>query len=173
MFQKDQAKFFFRGLGVGMIFTILLVFSYQQMSSPNQLSKEEIIAKAKEYGMVEALDNKLDEMSNLQTQTPSPEPVPTSTPVMAEETTEPVEPSNSPQVTYVPKDGYVEVVINRGDSIGKIASTLKEAGVIEEEDQFKTYLVENKYVPKIRAGTYKIKQGSKYATIVQIISGKS
>lgn len=172
MFRKDQGKGFLRGLGVGMVFTVLLFVLYQQIKNPSELSKEEIIAKAKEYGMVEAMDQKLDEMSNLQPQTPSPEPVPTSIPVTPEQTGEPLEPSKSPEVPYVSEDGYVEVVINRGDSLGRIASTLKAAGILNEEAKFKRYLVENKYVPKIRAGTYKIKQGSKYATIAKIISGK-
>ena len=47
-------KYFIRGLGVGMIFATL-IFLVAYITSPNKLkTDEEIIARAKELGMIEA-----------------------------------------------------------------------------------------------------------------------
>ena len=58
--------YFLRGLGVGIVVTTLVVTIHNATkpasSINNGMSKEEIMEKAKEYGLVEPIDNKLDEI---------------------------------------------------------------------------------------------------------------
>ncbi len=61
-------KYFMRGLGVGILFCTLIMFAAYQ-TSPNRLfTDEEVMARAKELGMVEA-DSDLDKLFQDDTQT--------------------------------------------------------------------------------------------------------
>lgn len=68
MKKRDITKivYFLRGLGIGIIVTIIIVSIHDSRkpvsSQKTPMSKEEIIEKAKEYGLVDAIDKKLNEI---------------------------------------------------------------------------------------------------------------
>ena len=74
MKKPDMTKiaYFLRGLGIGILVTIIIVTIHDSRGGTTKketsMSKEEIIVKAKEYGLVEPIDNKLDQI--LATATP-------------------------------------------------------------------------------------------------------
>ena len=68
--------YFLRGLGIGIIVTII-VLTIHKAREPisdidHSMTKEEIIQKAKDYGLVEPLDNKLNKI--LPSSKPSKDP---------------------------------------------------------------------------------------------------
>lgn len=169
-----HGMYFLRGLGVGIAFTGLMFAVLDSNPSKPEtvaMTKEEIIEKAKEYGMVEDMDFKLDEIMK-PTESPSPSPT-------LEPTTKPsTKPTTSPEVTPTlaptirPQYGVVTIEIERGDSMKVIAHKLNDAELIEDTDRFIAYVTENEYAPKIIAGTYEIQKGSSYSTIVKKLRGK-
>lgn len=65
----------------------------------------------------------------------------------------------------------VTVVIMRGAYSYDICVQLAEAGLIENAREFDSYLCENGYAEKVRAGTYRITPGTSEEQIVRIITG--
>lgn len=49
-------RYFLRGLGVGIVFATIVCLTANQSDVHSEMSKEEIMAKAKEYGMIEPND---------------------------------------------------------------------------------------------------------------------
>lgn len=80
-------KYFLRGLGVGFLFcSLIFVAAYQ--TSPNKLlTDEDVIARAKELGMVEA-PTKMEELLNEQTSEESSESLTTEAPTEMQSTEE-------------------------------------------------------------------------------------
>ncbi len=68
MKKPDMIKivYFLRGIGIGVIVTIIILSIHRAGEPVSELNKtmtkEEIIKKAKEYGLVEPMDKKLDEI---------------------------------------------------------------------------------------------------------------
>ncbi len=68
MKKPDMIKilYFLRGLGIGIIVTIIVVTIHKAKEpisdTDHSMTKEEIIQKAKDYGLVEPLDNKVAEI---------------------------------------------------------------------------------------------------------------
>ena len=79
MKKPDMIKivYFLRGIGIGVIVTIIILSIHkagEPVSDINKtMSKEEIIEKAKEYGLVEPMDKKLDEIFATTSPTNSPQ----------------------------------------------------------------------------------------------------
>ncbi len=62
----SKITYFLRGLGIGIIVTCLILVIHngreEVSSTDSSLTREEIIEKAKEFGLVEPIDNKLDKI---------------------------------------------------------------------------------------------------------------
>ncbi|MBR1865682.1 MAG: endolytic transglycosylase MltG [Lachnospiraceae bacterium] len=64
----------------------------------------------------------------------------------------------------------VSITIKGGDSSMTICQTLQKAGLIENASEFDTYLIENGYASRIRAGTYNLKTGMSFQNLADAIS---
>lgn len=158
-------KYYLRGLGVGIIFTTL-VMSISCVIHNNNLSDEEIIEKAIELGMVMP-ESQSESESEAQSESESQsEP---------EVTTESQQPSETEAESETNQTVHVETVqyilhINSGDSSWAIAKELYKNGMIDSQTAFSKYMSENGYAKRLRAGTYTITKGMTYEEIAEMIT---
>ena len=172
---RNRLSYFLRGLGVGIVFTTILFTVGSRGQSKkidvDKLSKDEIIELAKEYGMVESLDQKLDaiESSMQPTSTPAPSSTvePTQKPTM-KPTVEPTVTSESSANTS--QKTYATIVVKPGNGAEVIADQLKNSGIIDNKSEFLSYLQKNNYTKKILVGSYQIPEDATYKQIARTLT---
>lgn len=179
-------KYYLKGLGMGIIFTTIIM-TISCVIHNNNLSEQEIIEKAKELGMVmpdteqesegglfgnknnseslkESGTEETSDNQNSSAETQEPE---TAEPIVSQsETTEPE--SQTPPI-HVEVTQYILHIVP-GDTPRMIASELYENGVIDSASDFRDYLDDNGYAKKIRTGTYTITIGMTYEEIAKMIT---
>lgn len=64
----------------------------------------------------------------------------------------------------------VEIVIESGDVSRMVSAKVFEAGLVDSADEFNSYLGSNDYDNMLQPGTYKIKKGSSFRQIAQILT---
>ena len=90
MRKPDRTKlvYFLRGLGIGIIVTVIILSIHAvikpESKAAEKMTKEQIIEKAKEYGLVEPLDNKLDQVLGTEQPKESANAVSSDAPVKSE-----------------------------------------------------------------------------------------
>lgn len=160
-----KLRYYLRGVGIGIVFTGLVFGVVSQDEKVTEvMTKEEIITKAKEYGLVEVIDHKLNDLLS---------PTPTSTDVP--ETSATPMPTDSPIETIAPDTNrivYYKFTVNQGDTPRIISQKLEKEGIIESAEEFLQFLKENEYTRKLKAGTYEIKEHSTISTIAKVLRGK-
>lgn len=173
---KITFGYFLRGLGIGILFTtiICIIHTNRLQKEYTPLSQEEIIEKAKEYGMVEALDQTLDalekEENNKAQSTPAPA---TELPTTSSPENEKTESNMKEDNTQDKEDNKVtleRIEIEKGDSLKEVARKLKEVHIIEDEGAFKEYFNRKKLGSKVMIGTYNIPIGYSYSDIAKLIT---
>ncbi|MBE5923713.1 MAG: endolytic transglycosylase MltG [Lachnospiraceae bacterium] len=192
-------KYYLRGIGIGIIFASIVLLSAYHGKISGKISDEEVIARAKKLGMVEANEpiNKLittEATTEVSTQVVSEEVT-----TVSEETTETTEESTKKSkkkkkkkeettteatteattetttevTTEAKKDNSnqtVEITVERGSSSYPICQKLQELGIIDDASKFDDYLIEHGYANRISVGTHKVKKGMDYKTIADLIS---
>jgi len=64
----------------------------------------------------------------------------------------------------------VEIVIESGDVSRMVSAKVFEAGLVDSADEFNSFLGDNDYDNMLQPGTYKIKKGSSFRQIAQILT---
>ncbi|MDO5522264.1 MAG: hypothetical protein Q4G58_17350 [bacterium] len=205
MRKNTKLAYFLRGLGFGIVFVSAVVgisgnSKSQKGDKANtvvrDMTREEIIKKAKEIGMVEGVDMKLDAILDA-TATPDTGATPTSAEnkeasSKPEASKAPVDtnkasavPSKAPSKTNKPsssdqpvdqsvvkvEDGKKLFTIKEGQPATEVVRGLVDAGLIDDEKAFHKFLQENKYLTKIIAGDHKITLDGSYKTIAKELCG--
>lgn len=168
--KHTKLAYFLRGLGCGILFvTILMTVSARKSEKQDaavqlvELSKEEIIAKAKEYGMEEGVGMKVDQLLDAtQSQEPTESPKPEET--VDTKHTEVPKATSTPEVESASE---LEFEVESGQSSREIADALEKIGLVEDAQEFNQYLEEYGYSTKIKAKTHHIPAGSSYKTIAK------
>ena len=192
-------KYYLRGLGVGIVVTALIM-GISLGGKKESLSNEEIKARAKELGMVEASTTLADELTGadklpemeeqqdltepspvMQQETPQPtlQPTPQPTP---ESTAEPLpeptqQPANQssesedPEAISKENKESITIEVNKGDGSFTVCKRLEEAGLIASAANFDTFLCENGYDKRIRAGSFEIPADADPEQIARILIG--
>lgn len=187
-------KYYLRGIGIGIIFASIVLLSAYRGKFSGRITDEEIIARAKQLGMVEANDpiNKLittEASTEVTTQTVTEEISSEATTQKAKKKKEKTEETTSKEqteatteattevtteaTTEAKKDDSgqtVEITVERGSSSYPICQKLQELGIIDDASKFDDYLIENGYANRISVGTHKVKKGMDYKTIADLIS---
>ena len=188
-------KYYLRGLGVGIVVTALIM-GISLGGKKESLSNEEIKARAKELGMVEASTTLADELTGadklpemeeqqdlaepspvMQQETPQPTPQPT-----PESTAEPLpeptgQPANQPSESEDPEaiskenKESITIEVNKGDGSFTVCKRLEEAGLIASAANFDTFLCENGYDKRIRSGSFEIPADADPEHIARILNG--
>ena len=188
-------KYYLRGLGVGIVVTALIM-GISLGGKKESLSNEEIKARAKELGMVEASTTLADELTGadklpemeeqqdmtepspvMQQETPQPTPQPT-----PESTAEPLQeptgqPANQssesedPEAISKENKESITIEVNKGDGSFTVCKRLEEAGLIASAANFDTFLCETGYDKRIRSGSFEIPADADPEQIARILIG--
>lgn len=194
-----KLRYYLRGLGIGILVTAI-IFCLMPGRKEN-LSDEEIRARALELGMVENTSLTLADMqkeqvpemeSVVQAENPKPQesaapketeapketatPAETTKPVETAkpvETQKPVETTNPQQSTASQIQGTETrtITIQSGASSYTVSKLLEEAGLVADAGKYDTYLCDNGYSRNIRTGTYEIVVGATEEEIAKKITG--
>lgn len=209
---KLKLRYFIRGLGIGIVFTaIVMSLSLQASRSriirENALTKDEIMEKAMGYGMImdtsddtnseEEKESSQDEQ--IQDDTQSQEKTQDKDDNQDQEETKDKEESQDDKESQdveeqddkESQDGdiqsghngkedddsvvsidYISIKITSGMSATSVGKLLKEKNIIEDSNEFSTYMSEQGYSSKIRTGEYLIPVDATYKKIADIITRK-
>lgn len=193
-----KITYFLRGLGIGIIFSALIL-SVAFHSSDSSMTDEMVIERAKELGMVDAgdSDDELDKLlsgkedttgegsseGKTPTKEQSSEADTTGTASTEGQTTQAVtteevttqEKATEETTTEVPKKKTpktVTITISRGMYSELVSETLVSLGVIDDAASFNKYLNDNGYAGRLVVGTYKLTPGEDYDSIARKITGR-
>lgn len=191
-----KLKYYLRGLGIG-IFATVIILTIASSGKNKELTDEEIIARAEELGMVmqdrtgSILDHLEGSSSDGQPQgtgdgaaenggepsgnASTPEgslPQDGTGPDTAPEGENPAE---EPVTDPLPESGqetsYVSIDVGEGEFSDQISAKLKEAGLIEDAEEFNRFLIDSGIDDLIYIGTYRIPKGASYEEIAGILRG--
>jgi uncharacterized protein YdaU (DUF1376 family) len=192
--------YFLRGLGIGIVFCAIIMMAASR-TSDSSMTDEEVIARAKELGMVEqdASDDALDALfadtasddADEQTEEDTTSEETTESATTQESSTETAtteevtEQTTQEATTETPADTTQEVAvtdsnasqtvtfsITRGMYSEKVASTLAYLGVIDDAAAFNQYLSDYGYASRLVVGTYEVTKGEDYDSIARKITTK-
>jgi hypothetical protein len=186
-----KKKYYFRGLGVGILVTAIL-FSIGLIFYKPTLSDEEIKKKALALGMTEstensskngpippaasgALDSGADTASGAQNSSGtenSDGSVTTKTELTPDDVKKNIDTSNDSDSADAPSSDFGTITITGGQDSRVVVKNLHDAGIIDDESDFNEYLESNNYDRYIRNGSYNIKKGASYDEIVHTITSK-
>lgn len=176
-----KRKYYLRGIGVGILFATIILFTAYSISGQGKMTDEEVIARAEELGMIKSgsvLDNltkpaSTEDTSNSSetepstTETPSTEDTGTDTEASTENTQEP----DTGTEAVDPNVRMVKFTVVSGMNSWNVATILQDQGVIADAADFDAYLEENGYSSRISTGEYTIAAGSDYETIAKLLTG--
>ena len=195
-----RMKYYLRGMGIGIMGSVLIFMVALIFYKPN-LSDNEVIKRAEELGMVMADDqgtiseaqeektaddevvyfgdDATDDNANLDpevgtaTSSTSTEPATSAT---KPEITVPIEEDETDSETTVSSNASTTVAgsvsIVGGDSSESVSRKLYNANLVENADDFNTYLVTHGYDRTLQNGDFDIPEGASYEDISRIITRK-
>lgn len=197
---KLKLRYFIRGLGIGIVFTaIVMSLSLQASRSriirENALTKEEIMEKAMGYGMVmnasddttsvEQNDSSKEEQSQEKNQDAKEEQDAEDDQLKESNDDQQNEKDKKDNKDKVEPDvdstkdkdliisiDYTPIKITSGMTATSVGKLLNEKGVIEDTDEFRIYMSEQGYSSKILVGEYLIPLDATYKKIADIITRK-
>lgn len=190
-----KLKYYLRGLGIGIIVTTLISSIANGISGHN-LTTEQIIQKAQEFGMVSqddynSVQNDLSQakknLTDLQSQVTQEAEKPdqqqdNQKEEKKEESEKTTNPTNSDNDNVTSKETFIEgktsesttvkFNITPGMDAGTVAKLLQEKGIITDAAEFKDYIVKKEKTGNLRIGEYEVKSGDSYDTIIGKFTGK-
>ena len=173
-----KLKYYLRGLGIGILVTAaILTIVYHTKGS---MSDSQIMKRAAQLGMVMAsteddtlfaqttqVDTTIDETGTISVEE-------TTTVV---ETTEAVTEASTEKPTEAPTEAPTEpaaaeavLTISPGMYSESVSAELVRLGIITNQKEFNSYLVNNGYAECIQTGDFKIKADMSYDEIARIIT---
>ena len=174
-----RSKYFLRGMGFGIlvtvvIFSVALVFYEPKNSSETandtavteEIKQEENTVEEKVEEKTEEKEEKNPEVSEKNSSEETAETEDSSAKETSEETkTE----ENKSEETKTPSK-TVSFKVTAGESSYKVAENLYRAGLIDDPNKFNTYLEQNGYDNTTHVGSFNIPEGSTYEQIANTIS---
>ncbi|MBO6127440.1 MAG: endolytic transglycosylase MltG [Pseudobutyrivibrio sp.] len=194
-----RLKYYLRGIGIGVIFaTLLLSINFyfgENNFTKQELSDDEIIARASELGMImpeedtEDADTTEDISDAAETETNAEAATDASLDNNDDTTTEQVPEDVTGEVKEVLESDeakavdasdssaddtvtYVPFTVRGGESSGTVSNNLYKAGLVSSSDDFNQYITGIGMDNRIQAGTFYVKQGSTYDDIVALLVNK-
>ena len=189
-----RSKYFLRGMGFGIlvtvvIFSVALVFYEPKNSSEaandtavsEEIKQEENTVEEKVEEKTEEKEEKNPEESEKNSSEETAETEDSSAKETSEETkseenkseeTKPAETKITDTKTTETKtpSKTVSFKVTAGESSYKVAENLYRAGLIDDPNKFNTYLEQNGYDNTIHVGSFNIPEGSTYEQIANTIS---
>ena len=158
-----KLKYYLRGLGIGIIVTTILLMIAFALHKPT-MSDADIIARAKQLGMVMPEDEEPLQDTETTESTEVTAVPETETAQIEEQTTEAAASTEEP-VIAVP----YTLVVNRGDVCRIVCENLQANGVVDDAEAFRKFLGQKGFASSISVGSYSIPYGLDYEEIYQIL----
>lgn len=171
-----RLKYYLRGLGLGIIFTcvILMIFS-----NGNKSKDTSVVEDSNGIELTEAVGNDFDsneeeeqsvtdESNNDENDSNSND----ETQSLDENINKPIDDQTVNEITGDSgelESEYVSLVIEQGDIARDVAEKLYEDGIINDVEAFRKYLGETGVSHTLHAGEYQIKVGATFEEIVEVI----
>lgn len=171
-----KLKYYLRGLGIGIVVTVFIMMA--ALGNKQPMTDEEVMARAKELGMIEnsvlkdiagkddettVSDDKTDETyKNDDAQNDDDE----SSNVNEQDA---VEPEKTEDTTEIKKD-VISITVVGGDSSWTVSKRMEEAGLIESAKDFDTHLCRYGYDKRISVGTYEIPTDATHEEMAKILT---
>ncbi len=159
--QNFHIKSIILGIGIGMVLTALISTIYSMGNEP-VMDKNEIIERAKQYGMIFSEDIILDDVQKVNEGQVQSEV----------ENSSALGPENSKENKTVENNVEEDVLISiqPGCTSEVLANRLLESGLIHDADSFVNHLVEMKLEGSIQVGDFRIRRGSDHNTIARAVT---
>lgn len=158
-----KLKYYLRGLGIGIIVTTILLMIAFALHKPT-MSDADIIARAKQLGMVMPEDEEPLQDTETTESTEVTAVPETEAAQIEEQTTEAAANTEEP-VAAAP----YTLVVNRGDVCRIVCENLQANGVVDDAEAFRKFLGQKGFASSISVGSYSIPYGLDYEEIYQIL----
>lgn len=171
-----RLKYYLRGLGLGIIFTcvILMIFS-----NGNKSKDTSVVEDSNGIELTEAVGNDFDsneeeeqsvtdESNNDENDSNSNDEIQS----LDENINRPIDDQTVNEITGDSgelESEYVSLVIEQGDIARDVAEKLYEDGIINDVEAFRKYLGETGVSHTLHAGEYQIKVGATFEEIVEVL----
>lgn len=171
-----RLKYYLRGLGLGIIFTcvILMIFS-----NGNKSKDTSVVEDSNGIELTEAVGNDFDsneeeeqsvtdESNNDENDSNSNDEIQS----LDENINKPIDNQTVNEITGDSgelESEYVSLVIEQGDIARDVAEKLYEDGIINDVEAFRKYLGETGVSHTLHAGEYQIKVGATFEEIVEVL----
>lgn len=182
--KEMKRKYYLRGIGVGILFATIVLFTAYSVSGGNKMTDQEVMERAEELGMVKAesvLDNlqkpadtdteqqNITESDGTDISTEATEDSSTDTQEASTDAPDTEEPTTEEPAT---EGRTVTFTVVSGMNSWNVATILQDQGVIADAADFDSYLEANGYSASIATGEYSVTVGSDYETIAKLITGR-
>ena len=188
-------KYYLRGIGLGILFAVLIMIISIHNHKYDILSDDEIIEKAKELGMVttEQPAEQINETENstelsfgenvsttevYKVDTDNDANENTSEDVNSDKdtdkdnNTESQDTQTSESNSNEDEADYVIIKVEKGDVCRNISTALEELNIIEDAEDFRKYMGKKGYASSIHTGEFKIPKDATYDEIAKILIKK-
>lgn len=171
-----RLKYYLRGLGLGIIFTcvILMIFS-----NGNKSKDTSVVEDSNGIELTEAVGNDFDsneeeeqsvtdESNNDENDSNANDEIQS----LDENINRPIDDQTVNEITGDSgelESEYVSLVIEQGDIARDVAEKLYEDGIINDVEAFRKYLGETGVSHTLHAGEYQIKVGATFEEIVEVL----
>lgn len=173
-----KLKYYLRGLGIGILVTAaILTIVYHTKGS---MSDSQIMKRAAQLGMVMASteeDTLFAQTTQADTTIEETGTISVEETTTVVETTEAVTEASTEKPTEAPTDVPTEapaaeavLTISPGMYSESVSAELVRLGIITNQKEFNSYLVNNGYAERIQTGDFKIKADMSYDEIARIIT---
>lgn len=169
-----KLKYYLRGLGIGILVTAaILTIVYHTKGS---MSDSQIMKRAAQLGMVMASteeDTLFAQTTQVDTTIEETGTISVEETTTVVETTEAVTEASTEKPTEAPTEPAVAeavLTISPGMYSESVSAELVRLGIITNQKEFNSYLVNNGYAERIQTGDFKIKADMSYDEIARIIT---
>lgn len=173
-----KLKYYLRGLGIGILVTAaILTIVYHTKGS---MSDSQIKKRAEQLGMVMASteeDTLFAQTTQADTTIEETGTISVEETTTVVETTEAVTGTSTEKPTEAPTEALTEpaaaeavLTISPGMYSESVSAELVRLGIITNQKEFNSYLVNNGYAERIQTGDFKIKADMSYDEIARIIT---
>ena len=173
-----KLKYYLRGLGIGILVTAaILTIVYHTKGS---MSDSQIMKRAAQLGMVMAStgeDTLFAQTTQADTTIEETGTISVEETTTVVETTEAVTEASTEKPTEAPTEALTEpaaaeavLTISPGLYSESVSAELVRLGIITNQKEFNSYLVNNGYAERIQTGDFKIKADMSYDEIARIIT---
>lgn len=177
-----KRKYYIRGIGVGILFATIVLFTAYSVTGAGKMTDEEIMRRAEELGMVKAgslleslnhstEDASTEDLTEGSSANDTTEDSPVSTDGDTQDTEEVTPTEADSSTTAAPEERTVTFTVISGMDSWNVATILQDQGVITDASDFDSYLEMNGYSDRISTGEYTVTVGSDYETIAKLLTG--